>query len=117
MSDCGLISKRSWKLLVCCCVMQWNAPKPPDEICRVDRDNTARRECFCQNVDRCVVIRVVEDGGEDDRVADVKIRVAGRQADAFVEEGRRQWNCVNNTDDRPLSVSRLKRSRLALSGA
>ena len=59
----------------------------PDEWFAVDRNYSARREKLLECFDGARVIRVTEDGSENDAVGDVKVCVAGRQAFEIASAG------------------------------
>ncbi len=65
-----------------------DGPEPPDEIHRVDADDRAIGEELAEDAEGEPVFRVVEGRDEDGRVADVEVRVGGREAPP-VEEKRR----------------------------
>ena len=61
----------------------------PDQVDGVDADDLAVGEATGDDVEGVAVVAVVEGGDEDERVGDVEVRVAGGEALAFEDYGRR----------------------------
>jgi len=60
----------------------------PDQVDGVDADYFAVGEAAGDDVEGVAVVAVVEGGDEDERVGDVEVGVAGREALAFEDYGR-----------------------------